>query len=53
FGGNPVSCAIGFTRPGRHGKKKDLQGNAARVGRHLTRLLAEQKQKHPLIGDVR
>uniref|UniRef100_H3DND4 Ethanolamine-phosphate phospho-lyase n=1 Tax=Tetraodon nigroviridis TaxID=99883 RepID=H3DND4_TETNG len=51
FGGNPVSCAIGLAVLDVM-EKEDLQGNAARVGRHLTRLLAEQKQKHPLIGDV-
>lgn len=52
FGGNPVSCAIGLAVLDVI-EKEDLQGNALRVGRHLVRLLEEQKSKHPLVGDVR
>lgn len=52
FGGNPVSCAIGLAVLDVI-TKEDLQGNAVRVGRHLSSLLEEQKQKHLLIGDVR
>uniref|UniRef100_A0A8C2Z6F2 Ethanolamine-phosphate phospho-lyase n=1 Tax=Cyclopterus lumpus TaxID=8103 RepID=A0A8C2Z6F2_CYCLU len=52
FGGNPVSCAIGMAVLDVL-EKEDLQGNALRVGRYLTGLLEEQKEKHPLVGDIR
>ncbi|XP_053112777.1 ethanolamine-phosphate phospho-lyase [Hemicordylus capensis] len=52
FGGNPVSCAIGLTVLDII-EKEDLQGNAICVGNYLTELLEEQKEKHPLVGDVR
>ncbi|KAM7377419.1 hypothetical protein PAMA_013955 [Pampus argenteus] len=52
FGGNPVSCAIGLAVLDVIAKE-DLQGNALRVGGHLTDLLEKQKEKHPLVGDVR
>lgn len=52
FGGNPVSCAIGLAVLDII-VREDLQGNALRVGRHLSDLLEGQKRKHPLIGDVR
>ncbi|XP_061441408.1 ethanolamine-phosphate phospho-lyase [Rhineura floridana] len=52
FGGNPVSCAIGLAVLDVI-EKEDLQGNATRVGNYLTGLLKEQKEKHPLVGDVR
>uniref|UniRef100_A0A674IFF2 Ethanolamine-phosphate phospho-lyase n=1 Tax=Terrapene triunguis TaxID=2587831 RepID=A0A674IFF2_9SAUR len=52
FGGNPVSCAIGLAVLDVI-EKEDLQGNAIRVGNYLTELLNKQKEKHPLIGDVR
>ncbi|KAL0969897.1 hypothetical protein UPYG_G00234170 [Umbra pygmaea] len=52
FGGNPVSCAIGLSVLDVI-KKEDLQGNALRVGGYLTRLLEQQKEKHPLVGDIR
>ncbi|XP_034020731.1 ethanolamine-phosphate phospho-lyase [Thalassophryne amazonica] len=52
FGGNPVSCAIGLAVLDVI-EKEDLQGNAVRVGQHLINLLERQKEKHPLIGDVR
>ncbi|KAM6909085.1 ethanolamine-phosphate phospho-lyase isoform 2-T2 [Xenentodon cancila] len=52
FGGNPVSCAIGLAVLDVI-VKEDLQGNAVRVGQHLTNLLEQQKEKHPLIGDIR
>ncbi|XP_020486204.1 ethanolamine-phosphate phospho-lyase isoform X1 [Labrus bergylta] len=52
FGGNPVSCAIGLAVLDVI-KKEDLQGNALHVGRYLTDLLEKQKEKHPLIGDIR
>ncbi|XP_034532596.1 ethanolamine-phosphate phospho-lyase [Notolabrus celidotus] len=52
FGGNPVSCAIGLAVLDVI-VKEDLQGNALRVGRYLTDLLQKQKDKHPLVGDIR
>ncbi|XP_030635574.1 ethanolamine-phosphate phospho-lyase isoform X2 [Chanos chanos] len=52
FGGNPVSCAIGLAVLDVI-EKEDLQGNALRVGNYLTQLLEEQKEKHPLVGDIR
>lgn len=52
FGGNPVSCAIGLAVL-EVIEKEDLQGNATRVGKYLLELLAEQKDKHPLVGDIR
>uniref|UniRef100_A0A8B9TRS6 Ethanolamine-phosphate phospho-lyase n=1 Tax=Anas platyrhynchos TaxID=8839 RepID=A0A8B9TRS6_ANAPL len=52
FGGNPVSCAIGLAVLDVI-ENEDLQGNAARVGNYLLELLAEQKEKHPLVGDIR
>ncbi|XP_022070230.1 ethanolamine-phosphate phospho-lyase [Acanthochromis polyacanthus] len=52
FGGNPVSCAIGLAVLDVI-VKEDLQGNALRVGQHLSGLLEKQKEKHPLIGDIR
>ncbi|XP_037539804.1 ethanolamine-phosphate phospho-lyase [Nematolebias whitei] len=52
FGGNPVSCAIGLAVLDVI-EKEDLRGNALRVGRYLTELLEKQKDKHPLIGDIR
>ncbi|XP_071782674.1 ethanolamine-phosphate phospho-lyase isoform X1 [Centroberyx gerrardi] len=52
FGGNPVSCAIGLAVLDVI-EKEDLQDNALRVGGYLTKLLEEQKEKHPLVGDIR
>ncbi|XP_047241210.1 ethanolamine-phosphate phospho-lyase [Girardinichthys multiradiatus] len=52
FGGNPVSCAIGLAVLDVI-EKEDLQGNALHVGQYLTNLLEKQKEKHPLIGDIR
>ncbi|XP_028846907.1 ethanolamine-phosphate phospho-lyase [Denticeps clupeoides] len=52
FGGNPVSCAIGQAVLDVI-KKENLQANALAVGSYLSHLLEEQKEKHPLVGDVR
>ncbi|CAL8385186.1 unnamed protein product [Arctogadus glacialis] len=52
FGGNPVSCAIGLAVLDVI-QNEDLQGNALRVGAHLSRLLGGLKETHPLVGDVR
>uniref|UniRef100_A0A8C8VH90 Ethanolamine-phosphate phospho-lyase n=1 Tax=Pelusios castaneus TaxID=367368 RepID=A0A8C8VH90_9SAUR len=52
FGGNPVSCAIGLAVLDVI-EKEDLQGNALCVGNYLTELLKKQKEKHPIVGDVR
>lgn len=47
-----MSCAIGLAVLDVI-EKEDLQGNATRVGNYLLELLAEQKEKHPLVGDIR
>lgn len=47
-----MSCAIGLAVLDII-EKEDLQGNAIKVGNYLTELLKEQKEKHPLVGDVR
>ncbi|XP_061566349.1 ethanolamine-phosphate phospho-lyase [Cololabis saira] len=52
FGGNPVSCAIGLAVLDVI-EKEGLQDNALCVGQYLTDLLEQQKEKHPLIGDIR
>uniref|UniRef100_H3B5G3 Ethanolamine-phosphate phospho-lyase n=1 Tax=Latimeria chalumnae TaxID=7897 RepID=H3B5G3_LATCH len=52
FGGNPVSCAVGLAVLDVI-EKEDLRENAIRVGNYLMDLLKEQKEKHPLIGDIR
>ncbi|XP_078532712.1 ethanolamine-phosphate phospho-lyase [Lissotriton helveticus] len=52
FGGNPVSCAIGLAVLDII-EKEDLQGNAIRVGDYLIEQLNDQREKHPLIGDIR
>ncbi|XP_072119939.1 5-phosphohydroxy-L-lysine phospho-lyase-like isoform X1 [Mobula birostris] len=52
FGGNPVSCAIGLAVL-EVIEKEDLCENATKVGTYLLNLLNEQKNKHPIIGDVR
>ncbi|XP_028712649.1 LOW QUALITY PROTEIN: ethanolamine-phosphate phospho-lyase [Peromyscus leucopus] len=52
YGGNPVSCAVGLAVLDVI-EKENLQGNAIRVGNYLTKLLDEQKAKHPMIGDIR
>ncbi|XP_077182819.1 5-phosphohydroxy-L-lysine phospho-lyase isoform X2 [Paroedura picta] len=52
FGGNPVSCAIGIAVLDVI-EKEQLQAHALQVGSFLMELLHQQKEKHPLIGDVR
>ncbi|KAL8212027.1 UNVERIFIED_CONTAM: hypothetical protein K2H54_034832 [Gekko kuhli] len=52
FGGNPVSCAIGIAVLDVI-EKEQLQAHALQVGSFLMKLLHQQKEKHPLIGDVR
>lgn len=47
-----MSCAIGLAVLDVI-EKEDLQRNAIDVGNYLTGLLKEQKEKHPLVGDVR
>jgi 4-aminobutyrate aminotransferase len=51
FGGNPVSvaAALATIRLIENG----LLENAARMGDHLLEMLAQMKERHPLIGDVR
>lgn len=47
-----MSCAVGLAVLDVI-EKENLQGNAIRVGNYLTKLLDEQKAKHPMIGDIR
>ena len=50
-GGSPVSSAVGVAVLDAL-RDEDLQGNAARVGAHLSTRLAALAEKHPLIGYV-
>ena len=50
-GGGPVSSAIGVAVLDTI-RDEDLQGNAARVGAHLSTRLAALAEKHPMIGYV-
>ena len=50
-GGSPVSSAVGLAVLDVI-REEDLQGNAARVGSHLSTRLAELAQKHSIIGCV-
>ncbi|MDP3196960.1 aspartate aminotransferase family protein [Tabrizicola sp.] len=52
FGGNPVSCAAAMAVLDEL-QEKDLQANAARIGRLAHQRLTELAQKYPVIGDVR
>lgn len=47
-----MSCAIGLAVLDVI-EKEDLQGNALRVGGYLAELLEKQREKHPLVGDIR
>ena len=52
FGGNPVSCAVGFAVLPEI-ENESLQKNALDVGFYLLEILKTLKDKHSLIGDVR
>ena len=52
YGGNPVSCAVGYEVLSVIDDEK-LRENAHLVGNHLLKLLKGLKSKHDLIGDVR
>ena len=52
FGGNPVSCAIGMAVLDVI-ENDELMERARRLGDRLTEGLAELKQTHDIIGDVR
>jgi 4-aminobutyrate aminotransferase-like enzyme/Ser/Thr protein kinase RdoA (MazF antagonist) len=52
YGGNPVSCAIGYEILNVIDDEK-LMENAQSVGNHLLKRLKDLKSKHKLIGDVR
>ncbi|NHB76313.1 aspartate aminotransferase family protein [Rhodobacter calidifons] len=52
FGGNPVSCAAAMAVLDEV-QERDLQANAARIGRLAAVRLSELQQKYPVIGDVR
>lgn len=52
FGGNPVSCAIGMAVLDEI-ENSGLQAHARSVGAYFMNTLADLRDKHPLIGDVR
>lgn len=52
FGGSPVSCAVGLAVLDVL-EKEQLQAHATCVGSFLMELLQQQREKHPIIGDVR
>lgn len=52
FGGNPVSCAAAMAVLDEL-ESKDLQANAANIGKMAADHLTELAQKHEVIGDVR
>jgi 4-aminobutyrate aminotransferase-like enzyme len=52
FGGNPVSAAVGTAVLDVLDDERLLE-HAVRVGNHTLERLAELKDRHPLIGDVR
>ncbi|MDR7126760.1 aminotransferase class III-fold pyridoxal phosphate-dependent enzyme [Pseudotabrizicola sp. 4114] len=52
FGGNPVSCAAAMAVL-EELQVRDLQANAARIGRLAHQRLTDLARKYPVIGDVR
>ena len=52
YGGNPVSCAVGYEVLTVIDDEK-LRDNAQLVGNHLLERLEDLKLKHEIIGDVR
>jgi 4-aminobutyrate aminotransferase len=52
FGGNPVCCAAGIAVLDVVRKERLVQ-NSANRGRQLLKLLAESKDAHPQVGEVR
>lgn len=52
FAGSPVSCAVGLAVLDVL-EKEHLQAHADHVGEFLMGLLKQQREKHPIIGDVR
>ena len=52
FGGNPVSAAVGTAVLDVLDDERLLE-HAVRVGNYTLERLAELKERHPLIGDVR
>ncbi len=52
FGGNPVCCAAGLASLDVL-KGEGLLHNSASRGKQLMKLLAEVKEKHPQVGEVR
>jgi 4-aminobutyrate aminotransferase-like enzyme/Ser/Thr protein kinase RdoA (MazF antagonist) len=50
-GGNPVSSAVGMAVLDVI-RDENLQGNAARVGAHLSTRLADLAERHPIIGYI-
>jgi 4-aminobutyrate aminotransferase-like enzyme len=52
FGGNPVSCAAAMAVLDEL-QEKNLQANAARIGKLAHQRLSDLASKYPVIGDVR
>jgi 4-aminobutyrate aminotransferase-like enzyme len=52
FGGNPVSCAVAMAVLDEL-EERELQANAARIGRLAQARLADLARKYEVIGDVR
>jgi 4-aminobutyrate aminotransferase-like enzyme len=52
FGGNPVSCAAAMAVLDEL-QERDLQSNAARIGKQAAERLWELARKYSVIGDVR
>jgi 4-aminobutyrate aminotransferase len=52
FGGNPVCIAAALATLDVI-EREDLLGNAAEVGNHMLRRMADWPKKHKLVGDVR
>jgi 4-aminobutyrate aminotransferase len=52
FGGNPVACAAASAVIKAMKDEKMLE-NAKKQGAHIMKRLAEMKESHPMVGDVR
>lgn len=52
FGGNPVTSETALATLDYH-ERNNLKENAGELGQYFKERLLEQKEKHPIIGDVR
>jgi predicted acetylornithine/succinylornithine family transaminase len=52
FGGNPLACAAGYAVT-KYIIDNNIPGNAEKMGKYILGRLAELKQKHGVIADVR